>query len=344
MTTSAPRGINAAADAARNYNDVRNYQRADEVLRMALAENPTDPTLLTEYARAQLGLENYAAAGHAAYGALSAAPDDERAMRIYAAALGGQNRIAEAVWMGWRTVCAHPNVDLAHYVYAIQLKKAGQLPDALAAVNEALRLRPADADFFVLRASILTQLGRSAQADADYREALRLQPDHPDALNNLAVHRLARGKLSAALRGFLGVGRLDPALGDLARQNIAVVLVRVLRWSAVLVAVMAVTLMLMTALHDEGHPTVATRVVAGLDAAALVAVVVWVLRRVPRRTIISVMRQRGVLALRAVLLGAAVLAGVLATSLGPVGPIAAAGPLLFLATFVTVIVGRLSGD
>src|ERR1700758_1687323 len=280
------------------YLDSGNYERAREVLRGALAEHPNEPGLLAQYARAEFLLENHPAAARAAYAALSAAPEDEMAMRIYALSLDGLGRGYEALWMAWRTVTAHPNEPLAHRLYAGLLQRSRQFTSALLAVDEALRLNPTSVDALVLRGSILHDLGRIAESDASYRQALTLDPGNAEALNNIGVNRLRRGKFTAALRGFLGAAGLDPTLGDLARRNIGVVLRKVLRLVTIVAGLLGLLVALVAGLHGEGHSTWVLRVIAGLVTVLLIVVLGRFYRAIPREVLASVLREQGFVAVR----------------------------------------------
>ncbi|MGX9790463.1 tetratricopeptide repeat protein [Mycobacterium sp. MMS18-G62] len=333
----------AAIHTARHYIDTRNYERAREILRTALAENPDDPGLLTEYARAEICLQHFESAAQVAYAALGRAPQDALAMRMYASALNGLGRWYEAWWMAWRTATTHPDDYLAHYDLARILAGAGQLQYALTAANESIRLQPNDADTFVLRGSILKKLGRIGESNADYQQALRIAPEHASAVNNLAVNRLAAGKFSSALRGFLGAARLDPSLGQLARDNVGVVVLRVLRQSSIVVVALAFFVVVMLAVHDDGSPTIVPRVLIGLCTTALVVILVWILRTLPRRTLASVMRKGGMLSLRMALLVVGIVVGVTATVFGPNPVFTAVGFLFLLFSVIVVFAGRLAG-
>lgn len=52
--------------------------------------------------------------------------------------------------------------------------------------------------------------------------------------------KFRQGQRWSAIRGLLGAGRLDPAYGDVARQNVGVVLTGVLRRSTWLVLIVAI--------------------------------------------------------------------------------------------------------
>jgi len=240
-------------------------------------------------------------------------------MRIYALSLDGLGRGYEGLWMAWRTVIAHPNEPLAHRIYARLLQKSRQYSSALCSADEALRLSPTNADALVLRGSILHDLGRIRESNASYEQALTLEPGNADALNNISVNRLARGKFAHALRGFLGAAGSDPALGDLARSNIGVVLRRVPRWVIVAAVLLGFLVAFTSGLHSEGQPTGVLRVLAGLVTAGLIAVFVWLLHIIPRQVSVSVLREQYYATLRIVHALVAVAAGVWVTIFpGPV--------------------------
>src|SRR6478752_1968226 len=79
------------------YLDARNYQRAEEVLRSALTQNPQDVMLLTEMARTKFLMGDHGAAERFALQALALEPENGYPMRIYAATLGALGRRKEAL-------------------------------------------------------------------------------------------------------------------------------------------------------------------------------------------------------------------------------------------------------
>ncbi|WP_158169686.1 tetratricopeptide repeat protein [Mycolicibacterium smegmatis] len=306
-----------ARDVAQAYFDSGNYMRAEEVLRSALAQDPDNPELLAGYAQARLGLNDYQGAAWAAHSAIAKAPTNEHAKRIYAFALSGQGRNADALQVAWKSVTEHPDVYIAHYAYANLLLSAGQAQQALTAINEALRLNPTAPDSWVLRGDIYGALNWMAPAEADYREALRLQPDNAAAVNNMAVNQLQRGDTRAAIGGFIGAGRLDPGVGELVRYNIGAALTRWLRLANTCVIFLFAAAVVVMALHDEGRPTVIPRIIAGLITVGFVAVLMWILRRVPAPALRAVVGQRKMLAVRMLFLVFAVIAGLGISLLGP---------------------------
>ncbi|PJE02091.1 tetratricopeptide repeat protein [Mycobacterium sp.] len=292
MNGPGPDPVAEAVAVADAYIESKNYQRARDVLRQVLAEHPNDSGLLAHHARAEYLLGDHAQAAASAYAALSGAPHDELAMRIYTLALDGQGRGHEALWMAWKTVTTHPNQLLTHRLYARVLQKARRFPDALIEVDEALRLSPADVDTLVLRGTILHDLGRIAESSAAYERALSLDPGNAEALNNLAVNRLRGGKFGHALRGFLGAAGSDPTLGSLVRRNIGAVLATILRRVTVLALVVGILSAFVGSPHGTDLRSVSLRVLTAVGVAVLIGNFVWLLRAVPRRTLVSAARAR----------------------------------------------------
>ncbi|WP_176357907.1 tetratricopeptide repeat protein [Mycobacterium persicum] len=319
-----------AVHLASAYVDTGNYERARDVLRRALAENPTDPVLQAHLARAEYMLGNYDTASHSAYGALSAAPQYEFAMRLYALSLEGLGRPYDALWMAWRTVLTHPNEPAAQRLYAKLLQNSRQLTSALLVVDEALRLDPMSVDALVLRGSILHDLRRIPESTATYLEALASDPGNATALHNIAVNRLLAGKFSLALRGFLRAARSDPTLGDLARRNIADLVTKVLKSLTVVAVLLGLFVVFVGVAHDQGEPTSRLRMLAGLFTAVLIAILGWLLRAIPRGVISYIFRNRGFVAARLIHAASAACAGAGVTVFGGSAWAVAVGGMLIV--------------
>ncbi|WP_231514593.1 tetratricopeptide repeat protein [Mycobacterium sp. URHB0044] len=326
------------------YLSTGHYRRAEDTLRAALATDPQHPRLLTAYARAKLGQSDYASGAISAHAALAVAPENEYAMRVYTRALELQGRIPEALWMAWRTATTHPLSDLAHHNYARLLEEAGHPAEAMTAINDALRLNPFDVDALNLRGDIYVDLGQIDPAEADYRQALQLNPEDATAVHNLARLKYARGRRWGAIYGFLGAGRLDPAYGDVVRQNVGVVLTGVLRRSIWLVLIVAIAVIATYNLHEGGNATVIPRIVAGVGAVLLLVTHTRVMHRLPRRTLKSVLRQRQFLAVRILQLFAAAVIGAETAMLGAMTLPAVLASLLVLSLPVVVVVGGLTDE
>lgn len=320
---------------ARAYYATKNYQRARDVTRSALSQNPNDPDLLALNAAAEHALENHWVAASSAYSALSTAPQHEFAMRVYALALYGLGRTYDALWMAWRGVTAHPNQAEQHRVYATLLAASRQFSSALFVVDRALQLESHSVDALILRGYILYRLGRVAESDASYRQALQLDPGNAEALNDLAVHRLDSHKFGRALHGFLVAAGRDPALANLARRNIGVVLRKVLTGVTIGAGLVSVLLAITAGAYNDGRPTAVARVVVGLVTAALIAVLWWLLRAIPRGVLLSVLRKQHFSAVRAIHALVAIAAGAWVTVYpGPPAMIAVGGLLAVIALII----------
>jgi tetratricopeptide (TPR) repeat protein len=305
-----------AVNIARAYIETGNYQRARDVLRQHLSQNPNDPELLAVYADAELRLENYSGAAEIARAALSITPSDAATMRIYALALDGLGRSDEALMLAWRSALDHPNDPVAHWFYARLLHDAREYRSALVVVDEALRLSPAFISALFLRGLILKRLGRIEESTAAYQRVLELDPDNAEALHNLSINRLSRGKLDRALEGLLGAARLDPMLGDLARLNVGVVLSKMLSRAAVITLVLGVAAVIAGVAAADGYATTQQRVVAGLITAGLIVSLWRIQRVVPWPVLTSALRRRPSLVIRVVHALVGVGLGLWVTALG----------------------------
>lgn len=287
-----------AVALAHSYFEAHAYRRAYEILSEALIHNPDDPALLRELSRAEICLELWVPGAVHAHAALAHSPHDTEAMRIYTLALDGLGRRTEAIWMAWRTVTAAPDDYLTHYTYGRLLHRAGHHMQALTVLGEALRLQANDPDTWTLQGAVLRALHRTAESDAAYQKALQLRPDHATAMNDMAINRLQQGRLSAALRGFLGAASIDPTLGELTRVNVTATLTSALRrvtWAAIVVGLVLIIAEASTKNHE---PAALPRVVAAIGGLALLGYLVAVIRSVSARMWRTALRLKGFLAIR----------------------------------------------
>lgn len=267
---------------------------------------------------------------------------DIAALGSQAIALYEQGRVADALALAWQTAAAHPNSALAQYTYASLLRECGRDREALAVVEQALRLSPHDPDALVLRGDLRCGLVGAHAGEADYRQALRLHPGHPRAVHNLAVSRLRPGTLTAAVRGLLDAGRLDPALIPVALANITRAVTGVLRWATASVVLLGAALIAVGALHDAGASTGPARALTVLVTLPPAAAIVWTVRTVPAPTLPIVLRGARLLAVRLLFAGSAVIAGLLAAA-GAAGFAGVAGPALLVGVVGLTVLGWFTG-
>ena len=160
----------------------------------------------------------------------------------------------------WRDVIAeNPSGSMAYVNLGMWLHQRGRSEEALAALGEARRLEPADAevegDLGVVLAALgrptdavahleaavrlaprsalarsnlgngLAAAGRPSDAEAQYREAVRLAPGYADAHNNLANVLVQQGRTEEAREHYRAAIAADPGYVD-AHYNLAVVAAR----------------------------------------------------------------------------------------------------------------------
>ena len=280
-----------AITLANGYMEARNYERAEEVLRSALVHYPHNSRLLTELARAQHLHGDNNAAEQSACKAIAHDPEDAWAMSIYASILGELGRRRDSLTWARKAVDAAPFAHALHYEYARLLAIAGDPASALPAAEEALRLAPTDADTHDLKGNILRMLGRRAESTAAHEEALRLQPGHARALHNIAVNRANRRDLAGALSGFTQAAQLDPHIGGDVRKNITGT---VRHWlSLMTVAAWAALWLIVQVERDHEGPTSSgARVIAGIGFIAVLVMLGWLARSLPRNLWGPIVRQR----------------------------------------------------
>lgn len=132
--------------------------------------------------------------------ALAGRPDDPEALALLALSRSDQRKGPEALSAAEAAIGLAPDHAYFHYIHAVTLHRLDRDDDARRAIGEALRLDPADADYFSLLASI--ELGRRnwpAALEAA-EQALALNPEHLNAVNfrAMALVRLGRKEEATA--------------------------------------------------------------------------------------------------------------------------------------------------
>lgn len=330
-----------AIELAEAYFRTRHYERAEEVLRTALAANPEQPGLLTLFANVRLQQDDYATAEASVLAALKVAPHNEYALRVYSRVLEESDRLDEAVDVARRAAERYPLSTYSLGNYARLLDAAGREKDALPVVEDALQLAPHDPELLTLRGDILIMHLEIAKAEADYRAALSVDPEHVDALAGIGKLRLVMFRRWSAIDQFLGVARIDPADSGQALDAIGQVLKRVLRratWFALIVALAVIVAFVKEA---NGDSTVWPRVIAGVWSGFLLITYSRLMhQKLPRTVLKAAVRQRKLLGVRIVLFYAALVFGI-TTAIFGAGILNTALCVLLIPVLVVVtIVGR----
>ena len=114
---------------------------------------------------------------------------------------------------------------LAHDNLGVALGMKGQIDEATSQLQEAVRLKPDDAEARNNLGNALSSKGQLDEAICQYQEAVRLKLDNAEAHNNLGNALSSKGQLDEAISQFQEAFRLKPDFAD-AHYNLGIALVR----------------------------------------------------------------------------------------------------------------------
>ena len=238
-------------------------------------------------AREQLAGNRYFPAIAAADAVLASDPGHAEALYLRAAAMARMGHIKATV-AARAAVAAAPGDGRALLVLGQALVKEGDAGTAAAVTRQAVTQAPGDPDVLVEAGDLAEVTGDAAFARWAYEEALRLAPGHARARQGLGGIELAEGRLGRAASHFAEAASADPshdgaaALREIARRL-------VVAGAGVATGVLVVLLIAgrtrRVAGDLGGGAAVDTwmRASAGVAGAALLAVTVVALVRVPAR-------------------------------------------------------------
>ena len=132
--------------------------------------------------------------------ALGQRPDDPQALAFLALSRIEQGKMKEALDAALDAIGVAPDQAFLHYVHAHVLRHMDRFDDAFRAVNESLRLEPAEPDTFTLLASIELGRNRWLQALDAADMALALNPEHVGAANVRAMALIRLGRKAEAMQ------------------------------------------------------------------------------------------------------------------------------------------------
>jgi tetratricopeptide (TPR) repeat protein len=125
-------------------------------------------------------------------------------------ALFDKGRIDEAIRQFQEALRLKPDDANAHYNLGAALGAMGQYDEAIPQFQTAIRLKPNDAwDYFDLGVA-LDKEGRTDEAIRQFQTALRLKPDDPKARFNLANALAKKGQTDEAISQYREAVRLKP--------------------------------------------------------------------------------------------------------------------------------------
>lgn len=122
-------------------------------------------------------------------------------------------------------VCAPASVRADELSDIARLQIAGDLAGALQRADQALAIKPRDAQLRFARGVLLAELKRDADALESFERLNEDFPELPDPLNNIAVLHAAAGRVDAARAALEAALRNDPK-HQAVRENLADVYVR----------------------------------------------------------------------------------------------------------------------
>ena len=127
-----------------------------------------------------------------------------------------QEAAAAALWAIWSR-SGDAGIDQL-LVRGTQLMSEGEFGPALALFEEIVRLRPAFAEGWNKRATVLFLLGRNAESLRDCGEVLKRNPLHFGALSGMAQIHMRLGDPEAALAAYQRALKVNPGLPDGAQN------------------------------------------------------------------------------------------------------------------------------
>ena len=113
-------------------------------------------------------------------------------------ALLGAGRIDDARRLYTKAIQAGKQADVAHFRLASLAYSGGHLQDSVIHLQNAIAIRPQNAEYHYTLGSILRATGDRAQAEAIYRKALTCEPSHANSWIALGLIAKEKGNLKEA--------------------------------------------------------------------------------------------------------------------------------------------------
>lgn len=213
--------ISAAAGTADHAGDTRGAMR---ILERALVLAPDQAVFQYQMGSYYLRLRDPSGARRCFERCTTLAPDfsDGWAQLVDLLMKLGDRSNAERALAAGLANC--PNSPGLHLQRAQQFSAAGRFPEAIADFQDAIRLRPDEAEAHVDLAAVYFQLDRTDEGIAEIHRALKVEPEHPGALATLAFNAINLGDEAGAREWLLHV-RQQPRVAPEVRD----VLVRAYR-------------------------------------------------------------------------------------------------------------------
>ncbi len=198
---SAARASGYEPDITMEYiSYLRLRQRNDAILTVlneAVARHPSDETILTELAAAQLRAGDWVGAEETS--ARLASVDEETSKRVRAASLTGRERFDESLAVLGELSEEGEGADSTLASIVQVYARAGRIEEARTFLNDVLAENPENARALLLRGFLAASENDLASAEADYRSAAAADPSDPAAPLTLARLLLSKGEEAEAM-------------------------------------------------------------------------------------------------------------------------------------------------
>src|SRR5579863_4275238 len=142
-----------------------------------------------------------------------AQPKSGQASGRFGMVLDAHTRYEPAVLACQRAIRLEPKEFAWRYYLAIALEHTSRPEDALAAVSDALRIRPDYTPAVLKRGALLMKLGRFQESDAVLEPLLAQNPNSAETLYNLGRVKFAKGDFTAAADLYRRACEAFPAYG-----------------------------------------------------------------------------------------------------------------------------------
>jgi tetratricopeptide (TPR) repeat protein len=199
--------------------EMERHLEAEQELRGALAEDPSDATAHAALSFCLAATGQYGDATQEAEAAVGAGPDLPLAHEAMARVLWQRNRLPQALNAVEEALLLDQWDEDLWGIKAGILMQQGKWQPSLDAAEEGLAIEPEDTTCANLRAMALRQLGRADEAEQELDDVLANDPEDAWAHNNRGWNALEASDPKAAMLAFQEALRLDPGLEN-AREGL----------------------------------------------------------------------------------------------------------------------------
>ncbi|MGA3067509.1 MAG: tetratricopeptide repeat protein [Tepidisphaeraceae bacterium] len=202
ILTRKPNHSGATQYLAMIASQTGRHDLALELLRRAIALNPTDPELHNNLGNALTESKLLPAAIAAYRQATALRPNFAEAHYNLANALTRNQQFEEAIAAYGQAIALRPNYAEAHNNLGNALKRNHQFDEAVSAYRRAIALRPNLPEAHGNLANAFAEMKQFDDAIASYRQAIALKPNYAEAHSNLGAAYLGNGQLDDAIAAY----------------------------------------------------------------------------------------------------------------------------------------------